>query len=79
MAQPQEHSLLVEDHNSNSAVAIPITTGGLFHAGNWTPLKRDPGGYWTIYPAKDGTEQDPAVSLTPLRTFSTESETSFDT
>lgn len=58
MVEPYEESLLIEDHNSDRAVAIPITTGGRFHSGNWVTLEKDDNGYWTIYPALEDSEPD---------------------
>lgn len=60
LAQPVDVSLLVEDHTSMQAVAIPARIG-LYNRANWRTLTRDDRGYWTVYgpdaPSDSGAQQ----------------------
>jgi hypothetical protein len=57
LVDPPDNSLLVEDHTSGCAVAVPAQTG-VFTRSNWVTLSRNPRGVWVVYPASGGAVDD---------------------
>lgn len=57
IAQPEESSLLIEDHASQQAVVVPALIG-TYSSANWKLPLRDSDGYWTVYPASEDVEPE---------------------
>jgi hypothetical protein len=47
---PSQGVLLIEDHTSGRAITVPAKELRINNSANWTPLEKDPSGYFTVFP-----------------------------